>query len=349
MNKPPKLIMAFLAPFLATRQIYCGAGKIGSENGTDAVDYQISQRSDFFETIVGGQTTFCRPIVNSRDEPHADRTRFRRLHNIVSDANMSEYATFLKIGTMQLVLRMLEDNFLQDGPELENPVAAMVDISHDITCRKQVKLVDGRRLTPVEIQRFFLEAAEDYCFSDRYKPDEMTLAVLREWRLVLDDLAEDPNRLYRKIDWVIKKWLIERMKGKRNLTWRDARLRRMDIQYHDIDRARGLYYILQNEGQVDRLFEDDHLIRHYIKSPPADTRAFFRSRCINLFSSDVVMANWDIITFRTKDGLNHAVPLHDPGKGTKMHVGDLLKNTQNIQALLDNLQSEEPVVTSAAV
>jgi len=341
LNQPPELILKHLVPFLVTRQIFCGAGKVGSENRTGPVDYQISQRADFFESVVGGQTTFCRPIVNSRDEPHADRRYFRRLHVIAGDANLTEFSTFLKIGTMQLILRMLEDGFLKESLELDQPVQAMVNVSHDITCRKPVKLLDGRQFSPVEIQRRFMEAAEDYCASGMVEPDDSMLCVLKEWRSVLDDLAEDPDRLYRKIDWVVKKWLIERLRAKKNLPWRDPRVKRIDIQYHDINREKGLYYILEREGQVERIFEDDKLIHYFLKHPPSDTRAFFRSRCITQYTDQVLMANWDVITFKTGRSVHKVIPLQDPRKGTEAHVGDLLDNSPDIRTLFENLEDRQ--------
>src|SRR5262249_19712189 len=200
-------IVQHMMPFFVSRQILTGAGKVGAENNADPCDYQISQRADFLETEVGLETMHSRPIINTRDEPHADPERYRRLHVIVGDANMSEFTTYLKVGTTAIVLSMLEDDCIDRELALDNPVQACRTVSRDLDCRAPLRLKDGRSLTAVAMQREFLELAHRY-YRDR-ELDTVTKDVLVRWEYVLDRLEQDPMSLARELDWVIKRHLIE--------------------------------------------------------------------------------------------------------------------------------------------
>ena len=240
-----------LIPFLVTRQIYTGAGKVFQTQ--DGVHYCVSQRAQHIYQKISGTTTNDRSIINTRDEPHADREKYRRLHVIVGDSNMSEYTNFLKIGSCAVVLQMIEDNYINKDFTLRNPVKAIKDISYDTTCKRKLRLDNGREYSPIEIQREYCEMAQKYV--EQYPvSDELRLAV-GMWQEMLDDLDDDPNRLSRKIDWVIKRTLIESFIEQKGTRWNDSRVFMLDLQYHDIRVNRGLYYLLERRGAVDRVLD----------------------------------------------------------------------------------------------
>src|SRR5881409_1522172 len=253
-------IVRDLIPFLVTRQIFTGAGKVGSESPRDEarhVHYQLSQRTDFFEAEVGLETTLKRPIINTRDEPHADPEKYRRLHVIVGDANLSEIANYLKVGTMAIVLSMVEDDFIDRDLSLDSPVLAFRKVSRDLSCREPIRLKDGRSVTAVDVQREFLELAQRYS-RDREK-EGWVGDVLTRWEHTLDGLAGDPMRLGRELDWVIKRQLIENYMAKHGLAWDDSRVQMIDLQYHDIRPGKGLYAKLEEAEAVERLVTDDEI------------------------------------------------------------------------------------------
>ncbi len=333
----PEYTLKHLIPFLVTRQIYCGAGKVGSENGSHYVDYQISQRADFFSSIFGAGTTANRPLVNTRDEPHADRKRFRRLHLILGDANMSEYSAFLKIGTTRLVLKMIEDDFIHANMALDNPVKANIDISHDLNLKKKIKLADGRKFSSIEIQRIYLEEAQQYC-TEIANCNEDDHETLKEWALILDKMSEEPRQLNREIDWLIKLWFIERYKERKGLYWSDPRLKKIDIYYHCLSKEIGLYYALEQQNKVRQVINDRGAIEEFINQPPKDSRAYFRARCLNKFSQQIVEANWDSISFKTNGNRIKRLLLPDPQKGTYNLVNDLVEQSNTVEELLKNLK-----------
>lgn len=326
-----------LIPFFVTRQIFTGSGKVGSENGAGSVDYQISQRSDFFEITMGANTTANRPIVNTRDEPHADKMRFRRLHVIIGDSNMCEVSSLLKIGTTKLVLAMMEDGVLDLDFTLANPVGDLRKVSHDIELRTPIKLRDGQTIMPLDVQEQFLAAAVEYCQQPENNTPENQL-VLRQWKRVLDALRDDPMQLDGVLDWVTKYVLLERHIRRKQLSWHHPRIWRMNIVYHDVDRERGLYYLLESKGKVERVLEDEERIKYFINNPPEDTRAWFRSACLRKFGEHVLEANWDVLNFRTGASKLHKVPLADPTRGTRELTESLIRDSDNIGALLKNLQ-----------
>src|SRR3989475_470448 len=209
-------IVQHMMPFFVTRQIFTGAGKVGAENNADPCDYQISQRADFLETEVGLETMHSRPIINTRDEPHADPEKYRRLHVIVGDANMAEISTYLKVGTTAIVLSMVEDDFIDRDLSVDQPVQAFRKVSRDLACRDTVRLKDGRTISAVDHQREFLALAKRY-FKERQQPEPWVADVMGRWETTLDHLAEDPRQLGRELDWVIKRQLIENYVAKHDL------------------------------------------------------------------------------------------------------------------------------------
>lgn len=325
-----------LTPFLVTRQIFAGSGKVGAENRTEPTHYQISQRSDFFETLVDLNTMVKRPIINTRDEPHADRERYRRLHVIVGDTNMSEVSTYLKVGTMALVLTMLEAGVEVKGVDLDDPVRSIKSISRDLSLKKTVKLDCGDKWLATEIQRAYLEAAERH-FLDKTDPaSPETIDLLKRWRSVLDRLDEDPMLLSREVDWVIKKSLIESFMDRKGCDWNEARVSLMNLQYHNVERNKGLFFSLERGGFVETLVTPDALIRARTR-PPEETRAYFRGTCIRKYPKEIHSASWTTILFNAGPGKVKKVPLMDPWKGGKALVGNLLEDADTVEALLEKL------------
>ena len=258
-----------LIPFLVSRQIYAGAGKV-LQTARGAM-YCIAQRAEHIWEGVSSATTRSRPIINTRDEPHADAERFRRLHVIVGDSNMSEYTTFLKVGTTSILLRMLEED---PSPwrdlSLENPIRAIREISHDVTCRRRVRLANGRELSAVEIQSEYLNRA--LRFAKRHRLTPLEQQALEMWEHVMVHLESDPLKLSREIDWVIKYHLIEAYREKHELPLTHPRVALLDLAYHDVSRPRSLYYLLERRGQVDRTAIDKD-IEIAMDTPPQTTRA----------------------------------------------------------------------------
>ncbi|MDP9342903.1 MAG: proteasome accessory factor PafA2 [Actinomycetota bacterium] len=330
-------IVRDLTPFFVSRQVFTGAGKIGVEGPRSqggGVGYQLSQRADFFEAEVGLETTLKRPIINTRDEPHADPEKYRRLHCIVGDANMSEVATFLKVGTTAIVLKMIEDEFLPDL-SLDQPVAALHDVSWDITCRTQIRGANGRRMTATQLQWEYLEHAKKYV--ETQDPTPSNLEVLQRWEAVLTALEEDPLSLHRELDWVAKYRLLEAYRTRDGLSWTDSKLRLIDLQYHDVRRDKGLYYKLADGGQMERLATDEE-VEAAIMNPPEDTRAYFRGRCIERYPGAIAAASWDSMIFDTGRDVLQRVPMREPLRGTRQHVEGLLERAENAAALVDMLK-----------
>jgi proteasome accessory factor A len=323
-----------LIPFLISRPIFCGAGKVGVEEESDKghIPYQISQRADFFETLYSVKTTSSRPLINTRDEPHADRERFRRLHLILGDANMSAYTAYLKIGTTQMVLRMFEDHAITTDLTLEDPVNAFKIISRDPSCRVTVRLRDGRRLSAVEIQEAYLELAHRY-FASMATPSAEEADVLHQWTTVIHHLKTDPMALVRKIDWVIKKWLLEWQSARRGMAWGSSRLAQLDIQYHNIDRQKSLYYFLEQEGWVDRFFPSPTAVEQYTSRSPAHSRAYLRSQCLSRYSEQIQRVSWGGIWFNNATRSQY-LALSDPTRGTQDECEALLKQATSLADLI---------------
>jgi proteasome accessory factor PafA2 len=318
-------IVRHLTPFFVSRQVVTGAGRVGIGQDGHTAGYQISQRADFFEVEVGLETTLKRPIINTRDEPHAHAEKYRRLHVIIGDANLSEISTYLKLGTTALVLSMIEDGFLDADLRVVNPVSELHAVSHDPSLRHLVALHDGRRLTAVQLQMEFCEQARKYV-EDRYgsDADDVTRDVLDRWESVLDRLEREPRSLRRELDWVGKLELLEGYRSRDGLDWGSARLEAVDLQYSDVRPDKGLFHLLAAKGRFERLLEPGEATRAMV-TPPEDTRAYFRGRCLEKYADEVAAASWDSVIFDLPDRESlQRVPTLEPLRGTRAHVGPLL-------------------------
>jgi len=335
-------IVRHLTPFFVSRQVVCGAGRVSL--GADGRDsgFQISQRADFFEVEVGLETTLKRPIINTRDEPHADPEKYRRLHVIIGDANLSEISTYLKLGTTALVLAMIEDRFLAADLGIEAPVSELRQISHDPTCKHLITLRDGRRMTAVQLQMEYLELARKYT-EDRYggDTDELTADVLDRWESVLARLAEDPLLTARELDWTAKLEVLNGYRARDGLAWSHPRLQLVDLQYADVRPDRGLYNRLASLGRMTRLVTDEQVTRA-ITEPPDDTRAYFRGRCLRKYPDAVAAASWDSVIFDIpgRESLQR-VPTLEPLRGTRAHVGDLIDRCETADELVAALTGRD--------
>jgi Pup amidohydrolase len=320
-----------------TRQIYTGAGKVGSEASSGSmrkVAYQITQRADFFEEEVGLETTLKRPIVNTRDEPHADPMKYRRLHVIVGDANMSEVATLLKLGTTAILLSMIEDGWMRREFVFAAPVRALRQVSCDLTLDQPLELIDGSSMTALEIQWELLDTARKY--GQEVGLDSVGAVagaeVLARWEQALTGLESDPASMAGTIDWVAKHRLIDGYRQRHDLDWGDSRLAAMDLQYHDLRPDRSL----ARRVGLERITTDAE-VETATTQPPEDTRAYFRGRCLQKWSDQIVAANWDSMVFDVGVDPLRRVPMMEPTRGTKAHVGSLIDDSDTPAELLDGL------------
>jgi Pup amidohydrolase len=331
-------IVRDLTPFFVSRQVFTGAGKVGAEAQWDERGksiYQLTQRADFFETEVGLETTLKRPIINTRDEPHADPDKYRRLHVIIGDANMCEVAQFLKIGTTALVLEMIEDAFLPDLT-LQSPVQSLHEVSRDITCTSTIQLLDGRTLTAIQLQWEYFEHARKYVEREDDTPEHRE--ILERWESILSTLETEPFSLHRELDWVAKYRLMEAYRERDGLAWNDPKLRAIDLQYHDVRRDRGLYERLAAAGKVERISTDEEVERA-VMDPPEDTRAYFRGRCIGRYPDAIAAASWDSLIMDIGTDTLQRIPMREPLRGTKAHVEALLDDAETAADLVARLQS----------
>jgi len=338
---PFAVLVRHLLPWFVTRQIFTGAGKIGGENGSGHRGYQLSQRADFFEEEVGLETTLKRPIVNTRDEPHADPAKYRRLHVIVGDANLCEVATFLKVGTTAVVLAMIEDSFFDKDFSIVAPVRAMHAVSHDPTLRATVELVDGGSATALELQWEFLRLARKYADDtglDMCGGETVGGLVLDRWEAALGALERDPALLDGELDWVTKRGLLDAYRARDGLGWDDPKLALLDLQYHDVRPERSLYEQLVRAGKVERLVDEDDVLAA-ITVPPPGTRAFFRGTCLERWSESVVAANWDSLILDVGADPLRRIPMMEPLRGTKAHVGPLFDECDTPGELVARLAS----------
>ena len=333
---PFERITQVLTPFLVTRSIYAGSGKIGAENQTSPVDYQISQRADFFETLVDLNTMVRRPIINTRDEPHSDSTKYRRLHVIVGDANMAELSTYLKVGTLSIILELLEAGADLPKISLADPVNAIKQVSRDVRVQESVKLADGTSTSAIAVQRAYLKAAQGYFAC--HELNQVTKDVLVRWEDVLDRLERDPRSLVRELDWVAKRYLIESYMDRKSCGWDDPRVRLMDFQYHDVRPEKGLYYTLERSHMIERIVLDPEIERAEM-NPPVGTRAFFRGQCVRKYPNVVYGASWTSVLFDIGQNKIKRIPLMDPLRGTEALTGELLSQAETAAALLAKLSS----------
>jgi proteasome accessory factor A len=332
-------IVQHVMPHFVSRQIYTGAGKVGSEvlSGDSQIPFQLTQRADFFEEEVGLETTLKRPIVNTRDEPHADAQKYRRLHVIVGDANLCEVATLLKVGVTAIVLAMIEDDYFGDVDlTLAAPVQSMRKVSYDLTLAKPLELADGRSMTALEMQWELLDLAKKYA-EDRgleAVDDEVGRDVLDRWESTLSSLEVDPTSLVRQLDWVAKHQLIDAYRSRHSLEWDDPKLAAMDLQYHDVRPAKSLFARLDTEHVVS-----SEAVDAAITEPPEDTRAYFRGKCLQRWAGSIAAANWDSLVFDLGADPLRRVPMMEPLRGTRAHVDTLLEDCATPAELLAALES----------
>ncbi|WP_217214436.1 Pup--protein ligase [Streptomyces sp. R28] len=310
-----------LIPFLVTRQLLCGAGKV-LQTPRGAV-YCVSQRAEHIWEGVSSATTRSRPIINTRDEPHADAERYRRLHVIVGDSNMSETTMLLKVGATDLVLRMIEAGTVMRDLTLENPIRAIREVSHDITGRRKVRLASGREASALEVQREYYEKAVDFCERRGIRTGTVE-QVLELWGRTLDAIeAEDLDRIGTEIDWVIKYKLIERYRAKHNMTMSHPRVAQIDLAYHDIHRRRGLYYLLEKKGQAARICNDLKIFEG--KSvPPQTTRARLRGDFIRRAQEQRRDFTVDWVHLKLNDQAQRTVLCKDPFRSVDDRVEKLI-------------------------
>jgi proteasome accessory factor PafA2 len=310
-------IVAGILPFLVTRQIFAGAGKMGIEGESSQGDpgiYQISQRADFFSVVVSIDTMNRRPLINTRDEPHVDASRYRRFHVILGDSNMSEWATAMKIGTTAVVLDLIERG---EAPQLEiaQPVDANKSISRDQTYDWIIELKDGRKISAVDVQRIYLHAARKLW---RDPPDHEHAWILSEWENVLNDLERDPMSTRDRVDWSAKKFLLDALQQDEKLSWSDPWLQSIDLEYHNLDLDRGLYYELLRKGLMRRITTEDE-IKVAIFNPPETTRAFFRGRAVARFNDQISSIQWDEIVF-SNGAYSHRVALPEAAMDARLEA-----------------------------
>ncbi len=329
-------IVRALVPHFISRQIVIGAGKVGVETDRPRATrpaFQVSQRAEFFEEVVGLETTLKRPIINTRDETHGDAERFRRLHVIIGDANLSQYASAVKLGATALLLAALEDQGLRGFPPApRDPVRAVRAFAADPTLRTTVECVDERSRTAWDFQDQLWTLAERYV-DERggaavAEHDEVRF-ILDQWREMLDGVRDDPASVADRVDWVAKQRIVDGYRERYDLAADDARLRAIDLQYHDLRPERSL----AARVGLRRLF-DEPAIDAAVNEPPPSTRAYFRGQCVTRFAGEIAAANWDSVVFDLGDGPLQRVPMPDPLRGTAAMTAHLFETNSSAIDLL---------------
>ena len=326
-----------------TRQIFCGAGKVGAEHrglarkGATQPAFQISQRADFFEEEIGLETTLKRPIVNTRDEPHCDPTKYRRLHVIAGDANMSEVATLLKVGTTSIVLAMIEDDAFPERLIIKDPVQAIRQVSHDTSLSARIMMTDGRMLTALQIQVELLGEATKYAAQQGLESVDTEVGhdVLERWEGVLNGLEANPLSVANIVDWVAKKRIVDGFAQRHGLQDNDARLKAIDLQYHDMR----LDKCLATRAGLVQLCAPTDVVSAMVH-PPESTRAYFRGTVLQRWPHDVIAANWDSVVFDIPNQGLKRIPMPEPLRGTRTLVGKILSESQSPTELIENLSSQ---------
>lgn len=327
-------IVHHMTTFMVSRQILTGSGKVGSEHGRQAIDFQLTQRADFFEEEVGLETTLKRPIINTRDEPHADPAKYRRLHVIFGDATMSEVQTFVKLASTSLMLMALADGALGQPIRLSAPVESVTRVSHDTSGSVGLEMADGSFSSALDLQWRYLSLLESYVGSSDLPP--LYKQAVSEWRGLLEDFPHGYSALADRLDWAAKLSIMEAYRERDGLAWSDPKLALLDLQYHDIDPARGLYHRLAAKGRMRTLFTAD-AVASAATHPPEGTRAWFRGECLKRYPSEVVAANWDSLVFDVGRSTLVRVPMMEPLRGSRALVEDLLAASPDAATLVDNI------------
>ena len=335
---PFGLLTRHMLAMFVSRPVLVGAGRVGSEHQPD-LPFQLSQRADFFEVEVGLETTVRRPIMNTRDEPHADQERFRRLHVISGDANLCEGATYVKVGAMMLLLDAVMSGALPDPIELEDPVAAFRTLSHDPTLQARVRSTDGRSWSALDLQEELLER----CAGAR--PESQRSAadadVIEHWGSMLAAGRQGPEHLEGRADWATKLALLEAFRERHGLDPTHDRVRMVDLQYHDVRRDKGLHHRLVAAGRVGRVTTEEEVVAAMTR-PPEDTRAWFRGETVRRFPGAVVAAGWDSVVLDLGDGRGLVrLPMPEPGLATRALTGEALEAATDVEDLLRRLEVRE--------
>jgi proteasome accessory factor PafA2 len=333
-DTPFESVVTGLTPFFVTRQVFCGSGRVGLGQRGDEPGFQLSQRADYIEVEVGLETTLKRGIINTRDEPHADPEKYRRLHVIIGDANLAETSTYLKVGTSSLVLDLIEAGVDLSDLELAYPVSAVQQVSRDVNLDRKLELADGRALTAIEIQRLYAERVGAMLAGS---DDARALDVHRRWVEVLDVLADDPMRLADTLDWPAKLRLLEGMRTRENLGWGASKLALVDLQYSDVRLDKGLYNRLVARGSMKRLVTEQQVL-DAVTTPPESTRAYFRGECMRRFGTEIAAASWDSVIFDVGGESLVRIPTLEPLRGTRAHVQELLDGSASARELVDQLK-----------
>src|SRR5690625_2118322 len=333
-------IVRYLTPFLITRQIFTGAGRLGVGPRSETAGFQLSQRADYIENDVGLETTFNRPIINTRDEPHADREKYRRLHLIIGDANLFEVATYLKLGTTSLLLWLLEQGEVPldlDALAVADPVAEVRAVSYDTRLSHRLQLADGRRMTAVEIQQQYLEVITT-AVHRAGTPDDQTADVLHRWESILQGLATDPHSCAADVEWLAKFQLLSRMREREGLGWDAARLRALDLQWSDIRPHKSIYARLVQAQQVNRLITPEEATSA-MNQPPTDTRAYLRGEAVRRYGAGIAAAGWQSLVLDLP-GEEHLlrIPLPEPQSGSRDRSGELLAGAATVTAFAEALR-----------
>ena len=323
-----------------TRQVFTGAGKVGCEisgRSRNEIPFQITQRADFFEEPIGLETTLKRPIINTRDEPHADPAKYRRLHVIVGDANLCQVATFLKVGTTAIVLSMIESDALNKIIKFKDPVRSLQEVSFDLQLNTPLELIDGSTSTALEIQWWLYGQAKEYVdkFGTENIGGDSAELVLHWWEKVLTSL-DSPNNLETLVgvlDWVTKKHILDGFQERKKINSMDPQLAAIDLQYHDLRPHKSLFKKVHQETLVSET--DTHVA---VKNPPEDTRAYFRGKCLTKWPEDIVSANWDSLVFDSGEKNLQRVPMLEPLRGTRQQTEDLIENSNSVSELLKRLE-----------
>ena len=334
---PFSAVIAGLSPFFASRQVITGSGRVGIGQSGDEAGFQLSQRADYIEVEVGLETTLKRGIINTRDEPHADADKYRRLHCIIGDANLAEMATYLKVGTTALVLDIIEAGVDLSDLQLARPVTAVHQISHDPTLRQTVALTDGREMTALALQRIYHQRVAKFVASEGNE-DPRVADILDKWAMVLDLLERDPMECANILDWPAKLRLLEGFRQREGLGWSEPRLHLVDLQYSDVRLDKGLYNRLVARGSMERLVTEQQVL-DAVGTPPSDTRAYFRGEVLRKFGADIAAASWDSVIFDLGGDSLVRIPTLEPLRGSKAHVGKLLESAETAAELVDQLTS----------
>src|SRR5258707_8020210 len=327
-------LRAGLAPFGVPGRVVPAAARVGMGPAGDEPGFQLSQRSDYIEVEVGLETTLKRGIINTRDEPHADADKSRRLHVIMGDASLAETSTYLKRGATALVLDLIEEGMDLTDLALARPVHAVHVISRDPSLRATIALADGRELTGLALQRIYLDRVAKLV--DSRDPDPRAADIVQTWANVLDLLERDPMECAETLDWPAKLRLLEGFRHRENLSWSAPRLHLVDLQYSDVRLDKGLYNRLVARGSMKRLVTEQQVL-DAVDNPPTDTRAYFRGECLRRFGADIAAASWDSVIFDLGGDSLVRIPTLEPLRGSKAHVGALLDSVNSAAELVEQL------------